>query len=95
MEAIEKRARELLAKKYAAGGCNSDSDRIRDGDLDRLERQAVAAIISALTPPEGYVLVPVDPTEGMLKAFKSIPFTGLTDRERYQRMLADRPEVKP
>lgn len=45
-----------------------------------------------LTPPEGYVLVPVEPTEAMLTALVSN--VGLLGRKSYSAMLAARPEVK-
>lgn len=57
---------------------------------------------SALTPPKGYVLVPVRPTEAMVDAVESIKMphaylrTGvrIADfNERYSAMLAARPEV--
>lgn len=52
MSAIEQRAREILA-----------AERKKD-----LSGCAIRAIVAALTPPEGYVLVPVDPTEAMRNA---------------------------
>lgn len=48
MSEIEKRARELLKDLCAVP--------IREG-----EDGEIALIVAALTPPEGYVLVPVDP----------------------------------
>ena len=59
MDAIEKRARELLASRYDLAGKIRDARDIRAGDSDTEEALAVGAIIAALTPPEGYVLVPV------------------------------------
>lgn len=45
---------------------------------------------AALTPPEGYVLVPVEPTEAMIEASYGHYGPGA-----YEAMLAARPEVKP
>ncbi len=58
MNTIEKRARELLAQQVGpleVGGVVNAS-----GDLFLAEVGVVQAIIAALTPPEGYVLVPVE-----------------------------------
>jgi len=58
MDAIEKRARELLAaqvRDLEVGGVMNASD-----DLFVPESAAVKAIIAALTPPDGYVLVPAE-----------------------------------
>ncbi len=69
-------------------------------DLPALLREAAAA----LTPPEGWVLVPVEPTEAMKDAVESMKMphallrTGvrIADfHERYAAMLAARPDVKP
>lgn len=79
-----------------------------------VERQAKGAIVDAakrflslpyaqelakrLTPPEGYVLVPVEPTEEMLNSglFGLEPMLHGSDvRAIYDDMLAARPEVKP
>lgn len=53
---------------------------------------------AALTPPEGYVLVPVEPTMGMLREAAKHDYYSSKDptwRDLYQVMLAARPEVKP
>ena len=99
MDAIEKRALELLAAAYKATEYPPmvhESHGLIHGRLDRREQAAVEAIIAALTPPEGYVLVPVEPTEAMLQA-------GYPRNERlddtfdrlgaWADMLAARPEV--
>lgn len=55
------------------------------------------ALALALTPPEGYVLVPVELTDEMVKAVYPLHyFTHLAQelRENWRRMLAARPEVK-
>lgn len=62
MDAIEKRARELLAAEYERSGYGGSAEGIRSGDdcAHDLEDASIRAIVAALTPPEGYVLVPVD-----------------------------------
>lgn len=69
-ESIEQRARELLAKVHAEAGWPGCEKEILRGaatfDVDH--DLAMAALVAALTPPEGYVLVPVEPTEAMLAA---------------------------
>lgn len=56
---------------------------------------------AAFAPPEGYVLVPVEPTERMAAAtvYNGIDYVGSFDmddfRKDYAAMLAARPEVKP
>lgn len=56
---------------------------------------------AALTPPEGYVLVPVEPTSEMVKAGLNAPFCGHPETGgpsltgMWAAMLAARPEVKP
>ena len=54
MDAIEKRARELLC-----GECDLDEEDYCEG-LPVDSGDALRAIIAALAPPEGFVLVPVD-----------------------------------
>ncbi|AVH90000.1 hypothetical protein AL480_03800 [Stenotrophomonas maltophilia] len=155
MDAIEKRARELLAAEYAKGQFRAYAPEIRNGTTvafdeeiraivaiiaaltppegeplsesekdialaqavelaEYVERQAKGAIVDAakrflslpyaqelakrLTPPEGYVLVPVEPTEEMLNSglFGLEPMLHGSDvRAIYDDMLAARPEVKP
>ncbi|WP_164086004.1 hypothetical protein [Stenotrophomonas maltophilia] len=62
MDAIEKRARELLAEVHAQAGWPGCAKEILLGEnkFDILHDLAIAAIVAALTPPEGYVLVPVE-----------------------------------
>lgn len=62
MNDIEKRARELLASRYA--GYPAEQRRIREGQLTHYESiHYIPAIIAALTPPEGYELIPVAEAE--------------------------------
>jgi hypothetical protein len=75
MSDIERKARELLA--YECPECGGEKGHDTDGVWIPCSRccdpytvtrhQAMQAIIAALTPPEGYVLVPMEPTEAMLK----------------------------
>lgn len=60
MDAIEKRALDQLARLLQSGGFEGE---LRVG---REFGKALVAEIAALTPPEGYVLVPVEPTPGLL-----------------------------
>lgn len=70
MNAIEKRARELLATAYEADGMGGRAAVIRNPNqyMEKPDRRALGCIIAALTPSEGYVLVPMEPTEDMLQA---------------------------
>ncbi len=64
MESIERRARELLEIAASAEhyGIDYHEERlIRESDV-------LASLVAALTPPEGYVLVPVEPTAEMIEA---------------------------
>ncbi len=66
MDAIEKRARELLAAEYVKQGLNNHADMIGNSRIPNpADALAIRAIIVALTPPDGYVLAPVVPTEEM------------------------------
>lgn len=153
MDAIEKRARELLASAYAETGApDLLVAKVRGGNHDTAsDNAALNAIIAALTPPEGnalaaaaraaipfiayafnqgvdgaeeagraieaallgktpegYVLVPVEPTEAMIEAICNEHGSGGWPQgysryaqhlrrehagEGYRAMLAARPEV--
>ncbi|OBU70435.1 hypothetical protein A9K58_00340 [Stenotrophomonas maltophilia] len=89
MDAIEKRALDLLC-----GEIDLDPEDYDEGE--RIEAgEALRAIIAALTPPEGYVLVPVLPTYEMAEAMEVKWESGEGFPWRYAAMLAARPEVKP
>lgn len=66
MSDIEQKARELLADEYEADGCIKLARMIRSGDVTDPDfgsvkiMRAMRAIIAALTPPEGYVLIKAD-----------------------------------
>jgi hypothetical protein len=102
----EKRARELLAAEFerygdAIGAAAARFDRPADGVTLR-------AIIAALTPPDGFVLVPVDIQKDAARyrwlrdsAPEEWDATRRMDSEDYldeaidEAMLAARPEVSP
>lgn len=94
----EKRARELLAAEFNPDG----REQFKRGELVVVTTaSAINAIIAALTPPEGYVLVPVEPTDAM-KTAGSMWNTEMDECPTYEAlnniwrdMLAARPEVKP
>ncbi|MEN5338933.1 hypothetical protein ABE583_02925 [Stenotrophomonas sp. TWI143] len=101
MNDIEKRARELLAAEMERSGRKGTANKIRQG-RPAMFREELRALIAALTPPEGYVLVPVRPTDAMKDAVESIKMphaylrTGIRIadfHERYSAMLCARPEV--
>jgi hypothetical protein len=89
MDAIEKRALDQLAQLLQSGGFEGE---LRVG---REFGKALVAEIAALTPPEGYVLVPVEPTEAMQIAVeKANPWLIRYEApEIWAAMLAARPEV--
>lgn len=58
MDAIEKRARELLAVEYERFGLPSTAAGARAGAYDL--NPSMRAVVAALTPPDGYVLMPVE-----------------------------------
>ncbi len=62
MDAIEKRARDLLAAAYEADGMGGRAGEIRNPAqyMEKPDRRALGCIIAALTPPDGYVLAPVE-----------------------------------
>lgn len=97
MSAIEQRARELLAVELEKDGNHPAAKAIRDGEPAygmRLQLAAIRAIIAALTPPEGYVLVPVEPTKEMVSAAADayMPFGDM--EFAIQAAISSRPEAK-
>ncbi|HGM5043031.1 TPA: hypothetical protein ACKPZV_000187 [Stenotrophomonas maltophilia] len=109
---VEQRARELLAAEWKKqrdfGSPVSFAtymvEIIEKGDGDNAPD--MRALVAALTPPEGYVLVPVDETIEKLRAMMDHSFGGhgfvvygtaqsITEVERRMApMLAAHPEVK-
>lgn len=66
----QQRARELLAQEYERDGITHVPDCIRrEAMLTEMEHRAIRAITAALlAAPDGFVLVPVDPTEEWVRA---------------------------
>ncbi|KGM25262.1 hypothetical protein [Stenotrophomonas maltophilia] len=101
MDAIEQRAREWLADGLRSKFPDDIATRMVISQLlaDELDlinaRVAVKVLAAALTPPEGYVLVPVEPTQEMLNAGYGFESGYPVDPFLYRAMLAVRPEVKP
>ncbi|MBA0332783.1 hypothetical protein [Stenotrophomonas maltophilia] len=94
MDAIEKRARELLAAEYERFDLPGTAAVVRDGEYDL--NPSMRALVAALTPPDGYVLVPVVPTKQMMDAAvpaSSQDQTGRRQRATWDAMLSARPEV--
>lgn len=87
------RARELLAAQYDAGSRSFTARQIRvdPAALGDDFLRALGAIRAALMPPEGYVLVPVEPTGRMIDA-GILAYDGKCESS-YVAMLAARPEV--
>lgn len=98
MNAIEKRARELLVEKFRRHGYEYEANQILEGKgLTPFTAVTLNAINAALTPPEGYVLVPVVLPEPMLDAlYRAEGDMNDADMQAlWADMLAARPEVTP
>ncbi|HEL4115144.1 TPA: hypothetical protein UM349_000345 [Stenotrophomonas maltophilia] len=89
MNAIEKQALDQLAQLLQSGGFEGE---LRVG---REFGKALVAEIAVLTPPEGYVAAPEDPSLAMTVAGQLFGLTANQACAVYQSMLAARPEVKP
>jgi len=98
---VEQRARELLAAEYERFDLPSTAAGVRAGAYDL--NPSMRAVVAALTPPDGFMLVPVEPTEAMIEA--SMIRVELAKRcgpgtlkvlgaRAWDAMLAARPEVK-
>lgn len=105
---VEQRARELLAAAYEAEGFPRHAAKTRGGlkFTAVYEEVAMRALTAALTDsesdvgiptsvPEGYVLVPVEPTKEMLDAGYGFDDGYPVNPFLYHAMIAARPEVKP
>lgn len=105
---IEERARELLIAEYKARGELVHAMNIERGGLSLMYGAEIAAIGKALTPPEGWVLVPVEPSSEVIAAgwraydSKRQDMNSLAPTEPpgvgvmgcvYKALLAARPEV--
>lgn len=96
MDDIEKRARELLAVELDSYCMTFSARMVRAGGLMTnapIIQAALLAVIAALTPPEGYVLVPVEPTREMIDAYVAVDARFNSARRDWSAMLAARPEV--
>lgn len=100
MSDIDKRARELLAVAYEQDGRYGMAESVRERtQMLGLDDVAIRGIVAALTPPDGYVLVPAELTHEMYCAFIEQWFTkvrAIDDTEMedcYAALLAARPEV--
>ncbi len=87
MDAIEKRALGQLAQLLQSGGFEGE---LRVG---REFGKALVAEIAALTPPEGYVAAPEDPSLAMTAAGQLFGLTANQACAVYQSMLAALTEV--
>jgi hypothetical protein len=78
---VEQRARELLAAEWdKCGGAGQNvATGIRAGASLPMDLPAIRAIIAALTPPEGYVIVPV----GTQKDAERFQWLKKCSREQY------------
>ncbi len=94
MDAIEKRAREIIATQYRKAGDHLTAQQAESG-WEKSSNPLLQSVIAALTPPEGFVLVPVAPTDEMLLAAHRADTTRAPITSRWSAMLAARPEVKP
>jgi len=85
-------ARELLAAEYAKAEMDGVASAVRLGshDTDPEFLAVAAALCAAPECPEGFVLVPVEPTQKMLDA-AGIGANGLK-RRMWELMLAARPQ---
>lgn len=96
MDPIEKRARELLDAELRNLGLHEDGYHVGCGaGLDRNDQAAINAIAAALTPREGYVLVPMVLPEPMLDAlYRAEGDMNDADMQSlWTDILAARPEV--
>lgn len=109
MNDIEKRARELLAGCLDEWGHPCEAENVREGvDLESYESElrVVSQLLrfgmntadgkerAALMPPDGFVLVPVEPTEAMCEAGNEAESECRFAEEIYADMLAARPDVQ-
>lgn len=93
MDAIEKRARQLWQQQYDREGASKLCPTVPGRRFGAHEQLTLLAIIAALTPPEGYVLVPVQPTGAMVEAGDEAEGECKFASEIYSAMLAARPEA--
>lgn len=95
MNDIEKRARELLAAEYEKRGSHWHGLGLRQGKSAGFEAEIKAVILALSSPiklPDGYAIVPINPTEEMRKAGRG---WAIFVSKAWAAMLAARPEVSP
>lgn len=86
MSAIEQRAKELLAAEMDRSGRKGTANKIRQG-RPAMFREELRAIIAALTPPEGFVLVSAELLEDLAaEAESGIHQTVFIPSKRERRM---------
>lgn len=93
---VEQRARTVFGLSWADYWMErGQPDVAHDFDsFSRAEAWALQHFHSALTPPEGFVLVPEIPTAEMLSASAKARAQGGASYEAWVAMLSARPEVK-
>lgn len=97
MNDIEKRARELLAAEYERFDLPGTAAVVRNGEYDL--NPSMRALVAALMPPDGYVLVPLLITDEMVVEFaeawfsKTRPIDDCEMQDAWAAALAARPEV--
>lgn len=97
MDAIEKRAREFheAYERLAPQFGYETRPETREFDPESPNGRLMMAVVAALTPPEGYVAAPEDPSLAMTAAGQLFGLSANQACAVYQSMLAARPEVKP
>lgn len=90
----QQRARELLAQEYERDGITHVHDCIRhEAMLTEMEHRAIRAITAALrAAPEGFVMVPVEPTADMQVAALGKNWPAMSPKSVWAAMLAARPQ---
>ena len=94
------RARELLLERYLSRGHTDESAELRVRHIERHEPAAMQAIAAALrlAVPEGFVVVPREPTNEMVLATVRIDLSYMPGQESadriavYRAMLAAAPK---
>jgi hypothetical protein len=91
VERLTKLASDAVRSAHIYEGTSSEASfRQRAADLHR----AIAALSPPASPPEGWCLVPVEPTRTMLNAVPTRVFSGAKDvSEIYRAMLSASPKV--
>lgn len=93
MNAIERKARELLAAEYEKEGWVSEANNCRQGISDAVDRFAISAISAGIARAEGWLTTPEDATLNMLSWGPQFGLSIKQTEDLYQRMMASRPEA--